>query len=440
MFMEYLWEIIVNIIESVLLGWLLFSVLQQRNKIHKYTYFFIYLLIATTVVTLLNFTAFSPALTQLISMAATIIYCLFAFSDSISKKVLYSCVLVFISIFADELAYTCVFILFPNQIASFDFTGDNRFIVTLAYLLFELILVIIFRKLFRNLSYIPAKATSSLLVFTVIMMFLSDFALSVVVEIDSDIIPDKYRFELNLLSIVLLIVYIIVLYFFNILSNIYTRNNILNEQLLLQKKAEESSRQLLNSVNELRGWKHDYQNHLNVLSTLYFEGNYSELGKYIVNQKNSLPPLFSKSNSGNSILDAILTDKILQLSNTDIKFEHTVLLPENFNIDNVDLTIIIGNLLDNAIEACNKVENSNNLFIDFSIMPKLNGVEIITTNSYDKDNLLIKENCYISNKSDSLSHGLGLKQIETTINKYSGFYRTKTEDCKFISEIFIPLT
>ena len=85
-----------------------------------------------------------------------------------------------------------------------------------------------------------------------------------------------------------------------------------------------------------------------------------------------IPPLFSKSNSGNSILDAILTDKILQLSNTDIKFEHTVLLPENFNIDNVDLTIIIGNLLDNAIEACNKVENSNNLFIDFSIMPKLN--------------------------------------------------------------------
>ena len=214
----------------------------------------------------------------------------------------------------------------------------------------------------------------------------------------------------------------------------------MKQQLLLQKKAEESSRQLLNSVNELRGWKHDYQNHLNVLSTLYFEGNYSELGKYIVNQKNSLPPLFSKSNSGNSILDAILTDKILQLSNTDIKFEHTVLLPENFNIDNVDLTIIIGNLLDNAIEACNKVENSNNLFIDFSIMPKLNGVEIITTNSYDKDNLLIKENCYISNKSDSLSHGLGLKQIETTINKYSGFYRTKTEDCKFISEIFIPLT
>ena len=120
-----------------------------------------------------------------------------------------------------------------------------------------------------------------------------------------------------------------------------------------QRKAMEKQ---VTEVNEIymtmRGWRHDYHNHLQKLNAHLQEGQIEEARKYIGELGESLDDIKTKYQTGNVSLDAILNSKLSIVEKERIAINCKVEIGENLKVSDIDLCILLGNLIDNAVEAC----------------------------------------------------------------------------------------
>lgn len=144
---------------------------------------------------------------------------------------------------------------------------------------------------------------------TVIALFVSTFFLNIIVELDTDKLPMKYRIQLNSISIFILFVFLAMLFLIQIISKSYQENIKLAEQIHMYEKNRERSKTILQSAKSLQKWKHDYSNHLAVIHELIKAGSYHQLSQYVSEQRESLPQSFPIVSTGHPVIDAILTNK-----------------------------------------------------------------------------------------------------------------------------------
>lgn len=159
---------------------------------------------------------------------------------------------------------------------------------------------------------------------------------------------------------------------------------------------------------------HDIDKHVKSIENLYANGENGEATEYVKEIKNMLEPLIPIKYTGNPILDILLTDKATISKEKKIKFEIKV---DNINmnfLEAIDATTIFGNLIDNAIEAVEKV--SENKYIRISILPYQEMVLVrIENNSLP---LRWRSGLPVSEKGKN--HGIGLLNVKRSIEKYDG--------------------
>lgn len=186
---------------------------------------------------------------------------------------------------------------------------------------------------------------------------------------------------------------------------------------------------------EVRILWHDMKNHVNILIGLLEANNNEELGKYLYKLNRQITKANSNLITKNKIIDAILSSKIELCKNKNIELNIDAKLPENIGIQDIDICIILGNLIDNAIEACDRIENDKR-YINLSIGTKNNYVYIKIENS--KNNTISKHGGNIlTSKEDKVNHGLGIKSINKSLEKYDGSIKFNYDDDKF--EVFITM-
>jgi sensor histidine kinase regulating citrate/malate metabolism len=112
-------------------------------------------------------------------------------------------------------------------------------------------------------------------------------------------------------------------------------------------------------------------------------------------------------------------------------------VPENLNISEIDLCVIIGNLLDNAIEACEKVTDSDEKFIRISIGIKSMQLYVYVSNTAPGGKLTKVNGRFTTRKSGY--HGFGLVRIDKMVEKYRGYVKRSSEDGAFTTEILLPI-
>lgn len=178
---------------------------------------------------------------------------------------------------------------------------------------------------------------------------------------------------------------------------------------------------------------HDAKKHVTALEGLIQSENIEEATQY----KKSLYQEFDKLQLSfqhkNKILTVIINNELIKAESHDIKMK---LIIDDIDISfmsDIDITTIVSNVLDNAIEAVSELpeEKRNILFI---IKEKMNCLVIHSENPYKS--LEQSKNRFISTKSGHL--GIGLKNIESTINKYGGMFSIDISDDNFINLITIP--
>jgi len=191
-----------------------------------------------------------------------------------------------------------------------------------------------------------------------------------------------------------------------------------------------------NMYKQVRGWRHDYKNHIQTLKAYMSVNEYDKANAYLDRLDEDLTSVDIIMKTGNIIIDAILNSKISLANSKNINITAKASVPENLNISEIDLCVIIGNLLDNAIEACEKIADSEK-FIRIFIGIKNTQLYIYIANTAPGGKQAKVNGRFATRKSGY--HGFGLVRIDKTVEKYRGYVKRNSEDGAFTTEILLPI-
>lgn len=192
-------------------------------------------------------------------------------------------------------------------------------------------------------------------------------------------------------------------------------NNMLIElnNKMLQKSLDETEK----TFELWRQSIHDYKNNIIVLTQLAEEGKLDEIKKYLQKENKLIQQNMFYIKTGNSVVDTIINTKKNVAKQLNIVFIANVNLPSNIIISDMDISNILGNLIDNAIEAA---KEENEPYIDVTVKQEKDFLIINIKNKFTKMNEMDEIIDIKTTKSDSGYHGIGLKSVRRTVKKYDG--------------------
>lgn len=200
---------------------------------------------------------------------------------------------------------------------------------------------------------------------------------------------------------------------------------------ILKKQRDEVE----NVYNTMRGWRHDYHNHMQTIKAYLSMNQLEEIHNYLDHLEEDLDSIDIAIRTGNTSVNAILSSKISIAQKKQINVNCKATVPSSLKISDVHLCAIIGNLLDNAIEACEKVPLEKR-FIRVYIGLFKEQLYISVSNSTEATRRKKLSELITSKKGE---HGLGLKRVDKTVAEYDGFVNRKNEPGVFATEIMLPL-
>ena len=201
---------------------------------------------------------------------------------------------------------------------------------------------------------------------------------------------------------------------------------------LIEKHCDE----VQNIYKTMRGWRHDYHNHIQTLLALC--GDEERTREYLWKLNDDLTTVDTVIKTGNVMIDAILNSKLSLMKSKGIEVNAKAIVPEKLAVSEIDLCTIIGNLLDNAMEAVLCQPDQNERFIRVFIGILKEQLYISVYNSTYGE-LKKTKNKYVSTKS-SENHGFGLMRVDRIVEKYKGFVNRQNEEGVFATEVMLPLS
>ncbi len=201
---------------------------------------------------------------------------------------------------------------------------------------------------------------------------------------------------------------------------------------LIKKHCEEVE----NIYKQMRGWRHDYHNHIQTLLALTGKTD-EKVISYLHKLNDDLSTVDTVIKTGNVMVDAILNSKISLAKESEIIVNAKATVPNELKISEIDLCVIIGNLIDNARESSFKVENKDGRIIRIFIGVLKNQLYISVANSVGGQ--IIKDGRRYFTTKNKLNHGFGIMRIDKIVEKNKGFVNRQNEDDFFVTEVLLPI-
>lgn len=369
-----------------------------------------YYILTSSVYLIFNIPLMNLVVSVLSYFLLTLLYC-----SSIKKRFLVS-LLVYIFGFCPEMITVTLtgYINFPvNEVKDYDSIFG---IVAVNIFIFAVSMVASGFKNVKNDDILPKSYWAALL----IMPISSLLVLALLFKSDS---LSAYEIAASIAAI--LIIDFMVFFLFDRMSKLYREKQ---ESLLIKQQNEYYVNQLLYMENLNKASsdvRHDIKNHLLTIYSYIENSDYTEAKKYISNIVDVYQSKVEIVNTGYPAIDGLLNFKFQSAIEEGIKISVRASLPSGLVFSSFDLTVILGNLIDNALEAVALVPE--NRFIDFR-MNCLKGMLIIrVSNPYIK--AINRENGkIITSKSDKKNHGMGLRNVNEALEKYNGTTEIETDE------------
>ncbi len=200
---------------------------------------------------------------------------------------------------------------------------------------------------------------------------------------------------------------------------------------------EKQVREIQNMYRQVRGWRHDYRNHIQNMKIRLSAGNYQKLNEYLDELADDLDTVDTVIKTGNVMADAILNSKLNIAEKMHIRLNVKANVPPGLIMSDVELCSVLGNMLDNAVEACAALPEAER-FIRVYIGRLKGQLYLSVQNSAGA---VRKEmGAYLSTKDNTRSHGYGLFRIDRVAKKYGGYVNRQNEEGVFATELLVPLT
>lgn len=230
--------------------------------------------------------------------------------------------------------------------------------------------------------------------------------------------------------IVLMMLSVITLIFYSLSMNVkeYQMVNRLNEkQILLQKKHYERLKEI---HIETRKFQHDTKNHFYMIHNFMQEQKYMRAEEYLREYEDKFTKLIETAQCGNYIADAILNEANRRCKESNITLEVAGVIHAKVQLSNTDMVTILGNAIDNAVEACEKIiDGAKSIKVSFGLYQEY--LHIVISNTTNGKVSRITE------KKDKFKHGFGLNNIKECVKRNSGTTKIKIDQNVFEMDILV---
>ncbi len=241
---------------------------------------------------------------------------------------------------------------------------------------------------------------------------------------DSEQIQSLYAISFGMLIMNFLVFYL--------MEDIARKGELLREKEIFEVQGK-NQLEMYNSLNESlerkRNESHEFKNHILCIQSLVENGDYEKLKSYVSDLNKYEPMLINVIDTNNSIINAVVNTKYREAVGKHIVFTFRVNDLSDIMIEEKDVVVLLSNLLNNAIEACEKCRD--NRVIKLKFIHDDDGIILSVRNTYETPVLRTGDD-FITTKEDNREiHGIGIKNILKIITKYDGIYSIKTEDNEF---------
>ena len=210
------------------------------------------------------------------------------------------------------------------------------------------------------------------------------------------------------------------------------------KQLFLEQQIEGQRifyKNLEASSEEVRRTRHDLKNAFTALGGYLNRGEIESARKFLKEKTETLGEL--THSTGHPALDAVINVKRTRALERQFQFDAKVTLPQKLSMDEMDLCIILGNALDNALEACEKMPPGQGKIV--LILRQSGGMLFIEIRNTFQEMPVSGSEGLITTKGDKRNHGFGLKTMEQLTKKYDGFIDYETNEGWFCLSINLNL-
>ena len=189
-----------------------------------------------------------------------------------------------------------------------------------------------------------------------------------------------------------------------------------------------------NMYRQIRGWRHDYRNHIQVLKAFAAKGDMDAIRAYLDELDTDLNTVDTVVKTGNAMADAILNSKISLAKSRGITVQADAHIPVKLKMSELDLCCILGNLFDNAIEASMALPEKDRLI---RVYMDMKGTQLyISFTNFTAGKKLEKTGGRFRTKGEG--HGFGLVRIDDIVARLDGYLSRNSEDGAFTTEILLP--
>ncbi len=366
----------------------------------------------------------------LISLLQILIFTILYESKLIAK--LFASISLMVFSMISEVAANSILMGIKSISKSETFEGDMYlYTVMLSKLIKFIMVLVVLLILKRNAVRADFKNYLCMIIVPLLSIFI---IIAITIESKGTIVNAGFTTNTAILGI--LVINFIVYY---LLNNIIQANEIkqiqarMETQFMFQEKKYEQTSMSFKSIS---GILHDTNKQLVYLRECVIQKDYNEAIEYIDKAINNLGDSYKRINTGHLVIDALVSNAYNNAEIKNIKFKTDIKIDKSkINIERYDLSVVLGNLLDNAIEACIKISNIDDRFIKINIFTNEIALIINILNSAIGKNLFTKLK---SDKSNKIMHGYGLSNVNLMAEKYGGSFITERKESKFEATIVLP--
>jgi len=396
-------DLIVNIIESGLYAYLTASYIEIKGK-KRIIYLISFTVFLTMLVSFFNLITIYEGLLSASYILFDLIF-MFTFDDRIPRfnSVIYAIILEkFVSLGSEIvfLFFHLAYHLTPMEVLT-NIDGTILFIFSRSVIF---ILMLVINKLSEKHKLLQTQYDSFFAMVFLVLFF-------IITSLENLIVDGIHFVMLIMINLALFVITFFIYYIYGKTSMDYFKNMQLEKLSASIKSVQSANESFAQKEKEIRRMKHDLSNQMSIIFTYLQTGNTEKAMEYIQDNIQELKDMQVLYYSGYTAIDAILSNKFSKAQEAGIHVNFTIHLEQIDTDMEYDIAIILGNLLDNAIEniATKKKE------IDLKITQK-DFIQIQIKNTTDKQELNLN-----TQKKDVLNHGIGLSTVELVANKHNGF-------------------
>jgi len=226
---------------------------------------------------------------------------------------------------------------------------------------------------------------------------------------------------------------------FSLINDILKREKELRRNKVFQEQARNQTR-LYRSISEnfekQKKKTHEFKNQMLCIEALAAQKKYDDLDKYIQIICGGLVSEFPAIQTNNVIVDAILNSKYQEMKEKKIVFVFKMSDLSEIHIQDEDVVVILSNLLNNAIEACEQCEDKKEIKVKF--VREDNAVVLSVKNTCTHKIIYKDGEIQTTKEHEKEEHGVGIKNITDTITRYGGYYAIQNTEGEFYFSAVIP--